>query len=45
VENFLEKNKDTVPDEHLALLKNTDFEFLDDILTKGSAIAAPAAKV
>ncbi|RGB42533.1 P-loop containing nucleoside triphosphate hydrolase protein [Rhizophagus diaphanus] len=44
VENFLEKNKDTVPDEHLALLKNTDFEFLDDILTKGSAIAAPAAK-
>ncbi len=44
-ENFLEKNRDTVPDEHLELLKNTEFEFLDDILTRGSTIAASAAKV
>ncbi|CAG8571930.1 12_t:CDS:10 [Funneliformis caledonium] len=44
VENFLEKNRDTVPDEHLALLKNTDFEFLDDVLTKGSTVAPPATK-
>ncbi|CAG8478778.1 2502_t:CDS:10 [Paraglomus occultum] len=44
VEGFLEKNRDTVPDEHLNLLKNTEFDFLEDVLTKGSAVLAPAAK-
>ena len=45
VEGFLEKNRDTVPDEHLNLLKSTEFDFLEDVLTKGSAVLAPAAKV
>ncbi|CAJ0873836.1 11776_t:CDS:10 [Entrophospora sp. SA101] len=40
-ENFLEKNKDTVPDEHLDLLKNTKFEFLEEIITKSSPPSSP----
>lgn len=32
-ENFLEKNKDSVPDEHLQLLQNSEFSFLDEILS------------
>ncbi|CAG8495632.1 7285_t:CDS:10 [Ambispora gerdemannii] len=41
VEGFLEKNRDTVPDEHLTLLKSTEFEFLEDVLTKGAIPASP----
>ncbi|CAG8544082.1 27163_t:CDS:10 [Dentiscutata erythropus] len=40
-ENFLEKNRDTVPDEHLALLKSSEFEFLEDVLTKGAPVSSP----
>lgn len=40
-ENFLEKNKDTVPEEHLNLLQNTKFEFLKEVLDKAAA-ANPA---
>jgi myosin-5 len=49
-EGFLEKNRDTVPDEHLALLSNTTNNFLKDVLETATAIAqaskdapAPAA--
>ncbi|CAO3694231.1 unnamed protein product [Umbelopsis ramanniana] len=31
-EGFLDKNKDTVPDEHLVLLQSSKFEFLVDVL-------------
>ncbi|CAG8490447.1 5123_t:CDS:10, partial [Diversispora eburnea] len=44
VENFLEKNKDTVPEEHLTLLRNTEFEFLDEILNKVPQAASPTTK-
>ncbi|KAI9244449.1 P-loop containing nucleoside triphosphate hydrolase protein [Sporodiniella umbellata] len=40
-ENFLEKNKDSLPDEHLDLLKNAEFSFLQDILS-ASLLAAPS---
>ena len=33
-ENFLEKNKDSVPDEHLELLQNSEFAFLHEVLAK-----------
>ncbi|KAI9033904.1 P-loop containing nucleoside triphosphate hydrolase protein [Phycomyces nitens] len=36
-ENFLDKNKDSVPDEHLALLQESEFEFLTDVLDKAAA--------
>ncbi|KAI8083120.1 P-loop containing nucleoside triphosphate hydrolase protein [Halteromyces radiatus] len=36
-ENFMDKNKDTVPDEHLALLRSTDFDFLKQVLDKAAA--------
>ncbi|RIB05104.1 putative myosin MYO2 protein [Gigaspora rosea] len=42
-ENFLEKNRDTVPDEHLTLLRSTDFEFLEDVLNKGASTGSPTS--
>ncbi|KAF7722644.1 Myosin type-2 heavy chain 1 [Apophysomyces ossiformis] len=36
-ENFLDKNKDTVPDEHLALLQGAEFDFLKEVLEKAAA--------
>lgn len=42
-EGFLEKNKDTVPDEHLALLGSTENNFLREILDKSRAMAAASA--
>ncbi|KAI9312624.1 P-loop containing nucleoside triphosphate hydrolase protein [Dichotomocladium elegans] len=39
-ENFIEKNKDTVPEEHLALLNSSEFEFLKEMLDKAAAINA-----
>ncbi|CAG8501402.1 1540_t:CDS:10 [Acaulospora colombiana] len=41
VENFLEKNRDTVPDEHLNLLRSTEFEFLEEVLNKSVPAASP----
>lgn len=38
-ENFLEKNKDSVPDEHLELLQNSEFTFLHEILAKATEAA------
>ncbi|KAI8877643.1 hypothetical protein K501DRAFT_337295 [Backusella circina FSU 941] len=42
-ENFLEKNKDSVPDEHLQLLQSSEFKFLDEVLSK-SAEDVPTPK-
>ncbi|CAG8705556.1 34749_t:CDS:10, partial [Gigaspora margarita] len=42
-ENFLEKNRDTVPDEHLTLLRSTDFEFLENVLNKGPPSGSPTS--
>ncbi|RCI02900.1 Myosin type-2 heavy chain 1 [Rhizopus stolonifer] len=42
-ENFLEKNKDSLPDEHLDLLKKAEFNFLEEILTLSLAAAQAAA--
>ncbi|EIE80995.1 hypothetical protein G6F46_000788 [Rhizopus delemar] len=42
-ENFLEKNKDSLPDEHLDLLKKAEFSFLEEILTTSLAAAQAAA--
>lgn len=36
-ESFIDKNKDTVPDEHLALLQGSDFEFMVEVLDKAAA--------
>ncbi|KAI8991579.1 P-loop containing nucleoside triphosphate hydrolase protein [Mycotypha africana] len=36
-ENFIDKNKDTVPDEHLSLLQSSEFDFLVDVLEKAVA--------
>ncbi|KAG1355859.1 hypothetical protein G6F62_002230 [Rhizopus arrhizus] len=36
-ENFIDKNKDTVPDEHLSLLQDAEFDFLKDVLEKAAA--------
>lgn len=45
-ENFIDKNKDTVPDEHLALLQNSEFDFLQEIIDKAAAnTPAPAVSV
>ncbi|KAI9315178.1 P-loop containing nucleoside triphosphate hydrolase protein [Dichotomocladium elegans] len=44
-EGFIDKNKDTVPDEHLALLQNADSSFLVEMLqTAASAAAAASAQ-
>ncbi|KAI9317670.1 P-loop containing nucleoside triphosphate hydrolase protein [Dichotomocladium elegans] len=40
-ENFLDKNKDTVPDEHLNLLQSSEFDFLTDVLDKAAAANPP----
>ncbi|KAL1924506.1 uncharacterized protein VTP21DRAFT_4160 [Calcarisporiella thermophila] len=36
-DGFLEKNRDTVPEEHLSLLQSTEFDFLKEVLIKGMA--------
>ena len=41
VDGFIEKNRDTVPDEQLALLQNSSNEFLKEVLD--AALAAAAA--
>lgn len=41
IEGFLEKNRDTVPDEHLAMLQNTKNAFLKEVLDR--ALASPAS--
>ena len=47
VDGFLEKNRDTVPDEHLALLSTTTNTFLKEVLDRAvvNAEAVEAAKV
>ncbi|KAG1047830.1 hypothetical protein G6F43_009746 [Rhizopus delemar] len=42
-ESFIDKNKDTVPDEHLSLLQNAEFDFLTEVLDKAAAsnVVAP----
>ncbi|KAI7872335.1 P-loop containing nucleoside triphosphate hydrolase protein [Spinellus fusiger] len=35
-ENFLDKNKDTVPDEHLTLLQTSEFDYLKEIMEKAA---------
>ncbi|KAK8846733.1 hypothetical protein IAR55_005820 [Kwoniella newhampshirensis] len=42
VDGFIDKNRDTVPDEHLALLQNSSNEFLREVLD--AALAAATAK-
>ncbi|KAL1920571.1 uncharacterized protein VTP21DRAFT_948 [Calcarisporiella thermophila] len=42
-EGFLEKNRDTLPDEHLTLLQSTDFNFLRKVLSSG-AVSPPVNK-
>lgn len=42
VEGFLDKNKDTVPDEHLSLLQATNNSFLKEVLD--TSLAASAAE-
>jgi myosin-5 len=42
VEGFIEKNRDTVPDEHLALLQESSNEFLKEVLESALATAASA---
>ncbi|KAG8772966.1 Myosin type-2 heavy chain 1 [Serendipita sp. 397] len=41
-EGFLEKNRDTVPDEHLSLLASTKNVFLKEVLDAALAAAKPA---
>ncbi|KAJ3008377.1 hypothetical protein NUW54_g3175 [Trametes sanguinea] len=41
VEGFLEKNRDTVPDEHMALLQNTKNAFLKEVLDAAFAATKP----
>jgi hypothetical protein len=36
-ENFLDKNKDSVPDEHMSLLQSTGFDFLKEVLDKAAS--------
>jgi len=43
VDGFIDKNRDTVPDEHLALLQESSNEFLKEVLD-ASLAAATAAK-
>ncbi|CEI97396.1 hypothetical protein RMCBS344292_11530 [Rhizopus microsporus] len=42
-ENFLEKNKDSLPDEHLEMLRNSEFNFLEEILSKSLSAAQAMA--
>ncbi|KAI8644567.1 P-loop containing nucleoside triphosphate hydrolase protein [Parasitella parasitica] len=42
-ENFLEKNKDSVPDEHLELLNKSEFTFLHQVLAKPTEAANQVA--
>lgn len=42
VEGFLEKNRDTVPDEHMALLQGTKNAFLKEVLDAAFAATKPA---
>lgn len=42
VEGFIDKNRDTVPDEHLALLQGSSNEFLREVLD--AALSAAASK-
>ncbi len=44
-ESFIDKNKDTVPDEHLSLLQNAEFDFLTEVLDKAAAsnVVAPVS--
>ncbi|EJF62548.1 P-loop containing nucleoside triphosphate hydrolase protein [Dichomitus squalens] len=42
VEGFLEKNRDTVPDEHMALLQATKNAFLKEVLDAAFAATKPA---
>ena len=49
-DGFIEKNRDTVPDEHLEVLRNTSNPFLGDVLQASAAVrerdtAAVAPKV
>jgi myosin-5 len=39
VDGFIDKNRDTVPDEHLALLQASDNEFLKEVLDAALATA------
>ncbi|KAI8334357.1 P-loop containing nucleoside triphosphate hydrolase protein [Chlamydoabsidia padenii] len=41
-ENFLDKNKDSVPDEHMELLQSTEFDFLKEVLDKIESDGVPA---
>jgi myosin-5 len=41
-EGFLEKNRDTVPDEHLALLSSTSNAFLKEVIDKALALSQAA---
>ncbi|GAA5988064.1 hypothetical protein JCM11641_007917 [Rhodosporidiobolus odoratus] len=43
-EGFLEKNRDTVPDEHLALLATTTNPFLKEVLDRADATKAAVAE-
>ncbi|GAA5892933.1 hypothetical protein JCM6882_006898 [Rhodosporidiobolus microsporus] len=43
-EGFLEKNRDTVPDEHLALLATTNNAFLKEVLDRADATKAAVAE-
>ncbi|BGP46432.1 Myosin type-2 heavy chain 1 [Rhodotorula kratochvilovae] len=43
-EGFLEKNRDTVPDEHLALLATTSNAFLKEVLDRADATKAAVAE-
>ncbi|GAA6021324.1 hypothetical protein JCM10207_002697 [Rhodosporidiobolus poonsookiae] len=43
-EGFLEKNRDTVPDEHLALLATTSNTFLKEVLDRADATKAAVAE-
>ncbi|OCF38290.1 hypothetical protein I317_07949 [Kwoniella heveanensis CBS 569] len=42
VDGFIDKNRDTVPDEHLALLQNSSNEFLREVLDAALAAANTA---
>lgn len=42
VDGFIDKNRDTVPDEHLALLQNSSNEFLKEVLDAALAAANAA---
>ena len=42
VEGFLEKNRDTVPDEHMAMLMTTKNAFLKEVLDAAFAATKPA---